>query len=234
MNIELIRQNLNACEAEQTSGDPQTAYSLAFQTARLLLSQAGAGLRQEGMDPQPLFIACVKAANVFPDLFTHLDASAAAEKLRQRARELSELFAQKQAELAELEHANRDLLNQEDALRQEEVRLKETLEKVRALAELKEHGLEALRQEVAEWEQKAHELEEACQAAQAAQVRLEAVLGENGSLIRDLPDSVGAANVDDLIGQAKTAQAARQEEAGQSEQVLAQILEALEQLYTAL
>lgn len=233
MNIELIRQNLSACEAEQTSGDLQAAYNLAFQTARLLLSQAGAGLQQEGVNPQPLFIACVKAANVFPGLFAHLDVSDSAEKLRQRTRELNELFTQKQSELETLEQANQDLLAQEDSLRQEELRLKETLAKVQALAELKERDLDSLRQEVSVWKQKASDLEEACQAARATQECLEALLGENGNLIRNLPDSVGATNVDDLIARAKEAQATCQEDANQSEKVLVQILEALEQLYTA-
>jgi len=235
LNIELIRQNLNACEEEMASGNPQAACTLAFQTARVLLTQAGTGFRQAGVEPQPLLIASVKAANALSSLFAslepQLDTPAVTEKQRQRILALKELFAQKQAECADLEAAGKELLDAEKALRQEEARLEAIRGKIQELTLLKEKRLGELKMEIAAWQEKAKALEEACQAAQDELKRVQALLDEDSELIRNLPSSVGAADVDELIRYAKGVQENRREDAEQSEQVLAQILEALEQLY---
>lgn len=211
MNIELIRQNLDACEKEMKNGSETKACEMAFLTARMLISQTAPVFDMISAEPtdidvlRKVYIAYVGVANELNALFVqtapYFDIAKLPGILKERIAAVNEMFERKREELNEEEKVNEALLQREEVLRQEEKKLKEIRDKVRELKQLSE--------EIS---------------------LLKAELDENSVLIRNMPDTVGIKSVDDLIKYAKSIEPEIEEKQIISEKVIDQILEEIERI----
>lgn len=242
MNIELIRQNLDACEKEMKNGKEEEACERAFLTARMLISQAAPVFDTVSSAPtdidklRKIYISYMGTANELHSLFIQIapyfNSLELAVKLKERIVTVNEMFERKRAELEEEEKRNEKLLQEEKKLKQEEAELKNLRDKVKELSQLQEKELQNYRNEIAYWKDLKTKLKDTCEECRKELSLLKAELDENSALIRNMPDTLGVKSVDDLIKYAKSLEPDIQEKRSTSAEVIDRILEEIERIHT--
>lgn len=210
MNKELILRNLEAVRESTESED-------GFEVCSRLLALAGAVIRQEGtakdvaLDDKALrmlYGQYVKVGNGLLDLFSSLEQRYNPQederKLKEGLSGIQDKLLSACKEYGQVEAANRELLQKEKDLRTKKNELEELTTKIPELIHLRDKELAALQQKKEQLEESLSDLNSACESAKEVVERYQAEVGENGRLIRMLPEQYGTTkNVDDLIAQIK-------------------------------
>ena len=238
MNIELIRLNLDRCAAIDGELQPEEAARQALIVAQLLIAEAAQ--LEAPLDfstaQLPVYIDGLKTAGAAQRLLgsaaAKIEGQTVSDLVRNRILELSGQREATEAELARLQADNQDLLDQEESLKARQKSLEEMSTRVEALIELQDQELKRLEETNRQLQTKLDALQEAAKTARDRYDRLNAEIGENGRIIKCMPESSGIDSVDALLLQMKASWSGLDAEADRSAALITAVLDELDRYYT--
>lgn len=206
MNAELILSNIEILREQIEQGQQAEACETMLNLSRLLI--AGPPKEpQEARAIRRLYGSYAGAASSLCELFKALkdnySPTADMKDMVTRIETLQQDLNSCEEEARRIREHNKKLLDQETALKEKKAELEALKKQVDELICLKDVELDKLTKEIAGLEQQLDRLEQACEQADREKARWQATLRENIALINQLPESIAAEHIDEMIRQMK-------------------------------
>ena len=210
MKLNLIRNNLSACEEELEKGQVTKAAESLYQIARLLLIQADTLQKEKSAEPAEIrkrYISLIGVAGAvqmqLETLASKTEKDLLVPQMKHRIAEIQEAFCGMETQKEELEKLHGELLAAEEQLRKEKAQKEALLQKIQELTKMKEEELRDLKQKIESQQNLLDALEAEYTSCEKNYLLVEAELKENNYIISSFPDASGIQSIDDLIRYAK-------------------------------
>lgn len=202
MNAELILSNMEILKERVEQGQQAEACKTMLNLSRLLITDPPKE-PLEARATRRLYGSYAGAASSLCELFKTLkdnySPTADMEEMEKQIETLQEDLDACEKEARNIREKNKELLDQEEALKEKKAEREELKQKVAELIGLKNVELNKLQEEIITLKQEQERLQQACEHARKEKTQWQATLRENIALINLLPESVAEERIDKMI-----------------------------------
>lgn len=241
MNRELVQKNLEAIGKSAQDGNGADVCSGLLALAGVVLrgEKMTGTEKQNGEALRMLYGQYVKIGNTMLELLAELEQAYTPKedekKLNNSIAGIREKLEETQTAYGAVTTAQAGLLDSEAALRAEAEKLEKIKAKIEELTALKTEKIKTLRQETEQMKQSLVALDTTCKKSRETVERYQAELGEDGRLIRMLPEQYGTVKtVDELTATIREREKTERDLHDAFEQMLEKLIGEIENSYEKL